>query len=90
MQCEIAAAYMSGNLRHTKQLISELTVPTTGHPLRPDALAVEARVCDRTVVPQYTLLYNVYQGKGEAFLSNGTCNVEHIFYNQNSLAIQNL
>ena len=43
MQCEIAAAYMSGNLRHTKQLISELTVPTTGHPLRPDALAVEAR-----------------------------------------------
>jgi hypothetical protein len=62
MQCEIAAAYMSGNLRHTKQLISELTVPTTGHPLRPDALAVEARVCDRTVVPQYTLLYNVYQG----------------------------
>lgn len=52
MQCEIAAAYMSGNLRHTKQLISELTVPTTGHPLRPDALAVEARVCDRTVVPQ--------------------------------------
>ena len=59
MQCEIAAAYMSGNLRHTKQLISELTVPTTGHPLRPDALAVEARVCDRTVVPQYTLLYNV-------------------------------
>ena len=68
MQCEIAAAYMSGNLRHTKQLISELTVPTTGHPLRPDALAVEARVCDRTVVPQYTLLYNVYQGKGENFL----------------------
>ena len=52
MQCEIAAAYMSGNLRHTKQLISELTVPTMGHPLRPDALAVEARVCDRTVVPQ--------------------------------------
>ena len=44
MQCEIAAAYMSGNLRHTKQLISELTVPTTGHPLRPDALAVEASV----------------------------------------------
>ena len=30
------------------------------------------------------------QGKGEAFLSNGTCNVEHIFYNQNSLAIQTL
>ena len=25
------------------------------------------RVCDRTVVPQYTLLYNVYQGKGEAY-----------------------
>lgn len=25
IQCEIAAAYMSGNLRHTKQLISELT-----------------------------------------------------------------
>lgn len=25
MQCEIAAAYMSGNLRHTKQLLNELT-----------------------------------------------------------------
>ena len=25
MQCEIAAVYMSGNLRRTKQLISELT-----------------------------------------------------------------
>jgi hypothetical protein len=61
MQCEIAAAYMSGNLRHTKQLISELTVPTTGHPLRPDALAVEARVCDRTVVPQ--------RGKHDAVIS---------------------
>ena len=61
MQCEIAAAYMSGNLRHTKQLISELTVPTTGHPFRPDALAVEARVCDRTVVPQ--------RGKHDAVIS---------------------
>ena len=35
---------------------------------RRDALAIKARVCDRTVVPQYTLLYNVYQGKGENFL----------------------
>jgi len=25
MQCDIAAAYMSGNLQHTKQLIRELT-----------------------------------------------------------------
>ena len=31
---------------------------------------VLARVCDRTVVPQYTLLYNVYQGKGEEPLSS--------------------
>ena len=45
-----------------------------------------ARACDQSE----GMRSNRRTPKGEAFLSNGTCNVEHIFYNQNSLAIQNL
>ena len=59
---------MSGNLRHTKQLISELTVPTTGHPLRSDALAVEARVPSYPSI-HYYIMYTKGRGKHDAVIS---------------------